>query len=469
MAKSEIIALLAENGVLRGVRYVPRGRDSWVRTGGGEWTLDLPPSEGEYTGETESPAEGGTVAAEDTPLARALREARNELGASRVVVALPLSKILAKVFRVPVELRDDLESAVALQMDKLSPFPGEDQAVGCEVLSETESELWVFAAAIPVEVFNELADPMHLARFKVVRTDVAALGWYRSLCGPCQLMRPGRRILLMNPNGEWDLMVLDHGVPVLVRGLGQFSEPAGMIREVTLSVMNAEIEAGIQPLEEILVVSGEDADPTLCEALRERFDLPVTPHLFPSPDGGVEGVALRAGEGASMDLTPQSWRSQLREQALSKRITTFGIAVASVALLFMGVMFAGPAVYRQMTQQVRKHARQHAVAYKRVSDTRERVKLIQTYTDRTYSPLEVLRKVSEYLPEGVTFSSLTYKRTDSVKIAGVADQPTLVYDFKNEVTGDPLFSSVSLTGPSASKGKHKFDINAVFVKKEETK
>jgi hypothetical protein len=54
------------------------------------------------------------------------------------------------------------------------------------------------------------------------------------------------------------------------------------------------------------------------------------------------------------------------------------------------------------------------------------------------------------------------RREDGVKISGEADQPTLVYDFKNAVTEDPLFESVSLTGPSASKGKHKFDVDAKF-------
>jgi hypothetical protein len=38
----------------------------------------------------------------------------------------------------------------------------------------------------------------------------------------------------------------------------------------------------------------------------------------------------------------------------------------------------------------------------------------------------------------------------------------LVYDFKNAVTEDPLFETVSLMGVSASKGKHKFDVDAKF-------
>ena len=88
--------------------------------------------------------------------------------------------------------------------------------------------------------------------------------------------------------------------------------------------------------------------------------------------------------------------------------------------------------------------------------------LILSYMDRTYSPLEMLRMASGYLPQGITLTGFNYRREDGVKISGEADVPTLVYDFKNAVTEDPLFESVSLAGPSASKGKHKFDIDAKF-------
>ena len=52
-----------------------------------------------------------------------------------------------------------------------------------------------------------------------------------------------------------------------------------------------------------------------------------------------------------------------------------------------------------------------------MSDTRARVNLIMSYTDRTYSPLEMLRMASSYLPQGVTLIGFNYRREDGVKIA----------------------------------------------------
>ena len=55
MAKNDVIAILAESGALRGVRYASRGRDGWTRTGGGVWPLEMP----QETPEAEGGGEGG--------------------------------------------------------------------------------------------------------------------------------------------------------------------------------------------------------------------------------------------------------------------------------------------------------------------------------------------------------------------------------------------------------------------------
>lgn len=457
MAKNELIALLAEKACLRGVRFALRGRDGWTRTGGGVWPIEEPQEAAEGEG-----AAQGTVVESDKPLARAVRAAKSALSARQVVIALPLSRLLVRVLKLPIEVREDLADAVALQMDKLSPFPGEELSVGCEVLSETDTGLWVFAAAMPAAVFEELGSALSEARLQVMRTDISALGWFRSLCGPLQLTRPGRRILLMDLDSGWDLMVLDHGVPVLARGLGEMSDADTLVRELMLSMLNAELDAGHSPVTDVLVVSRTAPSAELARRLEELAGVPVRHQAPPTEDGGIEGVAIRTGEGAALDLTPQLWRDAVKEAKTRKRVLT-GVAVATAAwAVFMGALFSGPLVYKQLTERTRGASRAHAKAFKQVSDTRDRVNLILSYTDRTYSALEMLRLAAGYLPQGITLTGFNYKREDGVKITGEADVPTLVYDFKNAVTEDPLFEAVSLMGVSASKGKHKFDVDAKF-------
>lgn len=463
MAKSDVIAILAGRDGLRGVRFAPRGHDGWTRTAGGVWPFEAPPEEAAPAGGEDGEAqESGTLVERDKPLARALCAAHEAMGIRRTVLALPLSRLLVRVLKMPVEVRDDLSDAVTLQMDKLSPFPGEELSVGYEVLSETEKDLWVFAAAMPAAVFEEIGAGMRVAKIHVVRTDAAVLGWFRSLCGPCLLTHPGRRLVLMDLDDGWDLLVIDHGVPVLVRGLGVLPDDEALVREVTLSLLNAEVEAGAVAVADVLVVSKNAQPPERLNRLQALTGVAAHHVEPPGEDGGVEGVAMRTGEGASLDLTPQAWRDEIREACVRKRVLT-GVGIAlGVWSIFMAVMFTGPLVYRQLTSRARGVSRVHARDYKRVADTRERVKLIEAYTDRTCSALEMLRMASACLPQGITLVGFNYRREDGVKISGEADQPTLVYTFKNAVTENPLFESVSLTGPSASKGKHKFEVDAKF-------
>ena len=454
---------------MRGVRYAPRGRDGWARTGGGVWPLEMGEASAGEGGEEDlaALAEQESVVESDKPLARALAAARAAMGMRQTVLGLPLSQLLVRVLRMPLEVRDDLLDAVTLQMDKLSPFPGEELAVGCEILSEDESHLWVFAAALPAAIYDDLGAALNAAGLQVCRTDVSTLGWLRSLGAPCGLMGPGRRMVLMNPDGGWDLLVLDDGTPLLMRSLGSHATPREITRDLMLSLMSVEQEAGARELAEVVVVSREAPSPALAEQLSELADASLRHVVPPTEDGGVEGLALRAGEGSMLDLTPQVWRDEIREARFRKRLFTGAGFAAAVWALFMGVLFAGPLVYKQLTARERNVSKAHYKAYRSVADTRDRVRLIESYTDRSRSPLEMLRMTALYLPEGVTLLGFTFKRDDGVRISGEADQPTQVYDFKDAVTAEPLFDAVTLIGPALAKGRHKFDVDAKFPETED--
>jgi hypothetical protein len=403
----------------------------------------------------------------DRPLARAVRAAKAALGGQQVVVALPAAKLLVRVLKLPLEVREDLKDAVTLQMDKLSPFPGEELSVGFEILNETESALWVFAAAMPASIFEEMGRALSLANLQIARTDVSALGWFRSLCGPLQLTRPGRRLLLMDLDDGWDLLALDHGVPVYVRGLGHVPDTDALIREITLTLFNVEIEVGGAPVADVIVVSREGQSEERVKRLESLLGVPVRCQAPPSEDGGVEGVALRTGEGAALDVTPQVWRDAVREARVRKRVLTGVGVAAAVWAAFMGVMLAGPLVYKQLTERSRAACKAHARAYKQVSDTRERVNLILSYMDRTCSPLEMLRLVSVALPSGIDLTEFSFKREEGVKITGEANERGLVYSLKDAVTENPLFASVTLSGPTLSKNdRHRFVIDAKYHEEE---
>ena len=91
-------------------------------------------------------------------------------------------------------------------------------------------------------------------------------------------------------------------------------------------------------------------------------------------------------------------------------------------------------------------------AVRSVSDVRHRVRLIRDYSDRTYSPLEVLREISILLPDGITLVEMRYKREETrVTVKATATSTELAYAFKQRVDGSPLFSESKFTsGPTTN-------------------
>lgn len=462
MTKPDVIALMVSDATLYGVRYSPRGSSGLIRTGGGAWSL------AEQTPPTDA-AEPLAVVEDvvETPLLRAVKAAKRELGGREVVLAFPLSRLLVRILKLPVAMRDDLAEAVHLQMDKISPFDEGGYSTGYEVLSEAEDNLWVLAAAMPSAAFDTVNEPLIQVGWKVVRTDIGILGWLRHLCGPFNLGSPGRRVVLVHFNEDWMLMVMNHGTLVLARSFKNISSYDSLVRELTLSLLNVEIDAGPLAVMELLVVAQERPEEQLFSKLHALLGIDADFKEFPSLDGGVMGVALRSVEQGVIDLTPPYWKLTLKEGAVRRRVIQGAAAAGILWLLFMGALLSGPIVYKQLTKGVASKSKAHSAQYKSVADTRKRVNLILSYTNREYSPLEMLRVVSGYLPTGITLTGFNFKKGDGIKISGDADQPTLVYQFKNAITEDPLFETVTLTGPSASRDKHKFEVYAVFKGGEE--
>ena len=158
MAK-QVTVLGIEGQFLRGVRLEERN-GAFTCVDVASWPLVEEAPEAALTGEeTAAALDDGrssagsaevtaeTVMEEDKPLARALREAAKHFGQTEFTLSLPLSKLLVKGVRMPIEAREDLLGAAKLELDGISPFPDEELAPAAEVVAETDSEIQVIVAA----------------------------------------------------------------------------------------------------------------------------------------------------------------------------------------------------------------------------------------------------------------------------------------------------------------------------------
>ncbi len=475
MAKT-VIQLGLEGRALRGIRLENDGEETKCNDAVC-WPFDAEPSEGEDAASSDLPAKPEDEPLEDeeepeqeeSPLEAALVEAASYYRTREVSISLPLSELFVKVLKFPAENREDLEDLVTKEMKSLSPFPDEDLRIGWEIVRETEKDLFVSAAALPESTAGRIGDSLAAAKLTVVRTDATALGWLRTLW-PRITEKPGvsRRLVMLDLDGNgWELAVLDDDTPVILRGLGT-SADGDMVRlrrEIMLSLMEADGFSGGREVGEVLVFSHGAVSPETQALLADYGEVRVVE--CEDENGGVEGCARREDEACTFDVTPYAWADALKEGRFKRRLYLSAAVAFGVWVLAVVAAVGGLFVVDALTGRVAANSKRHQREYKQVNDMRERVELVKRYSDHNRGILEILKAVSDRLPDGVTLTSFQFKRDEGVKISGEAEQPTMVYEFKNALVKSEAFASVNLRGPSASRGVHKFDIETAFEAKEE--
>lgn len=502
--KKSITVLGIEADGIRGVRLEESGAD-WNCVDSGFWPIGGSAAHSAnvpYQKDGDGRAASPLATEDDTPLfaddryaatVESLKDASKRFGTNEVVLSMPLSSLLVKVSRTSVEERDSLSETAGEELGKVSPFPDETPVAGIETVAETDSELVTMFAALPESGAADIGDALDEAKVRVLRTDITALGWLRTLwprivaidgraACPQAVADSSRRVILMDLDDGWDIVVLDENSPSLLRGLGVISDPDGLGREMTLSLLQAGMSAETG---EIVVFSKREVSEEIVERLKAFAPVRVERVEEIDANWGVDGVARRTLEGASLDVTPADW-SELREESrFKKKLATFLAAAAAGWVVVMGTLFGGPIVYDQLAEHQKTICKRHSKAYKEVKEMRDKVKLVQQYSDHARGTLEMLKAVSDRMPEGVTLTSFNYRRGEKLSISGEANQPTVVYDFKNALTeaeivpaeaeeggekeaeAEKLFAEVTLTGPSKSRNLHKFSIECLFESAEE--
>ena len=398
-----------------------------------------------------------------------LRPLGPEIVPGEAVLALPLSRLVVKMVRVPEEA-DAVETASGI-LATVSPFPDEPLTVACETVRETEKGRVVLAAALPEGAADDIANALDAAKINVTRVDILSLGELRGLWEQLSDGRTGvRRLVLLKGTDCLSLFVLDDDQPSAVRAI---TSEGDLRREVMLSLLEAEDFGGAKPLAEIVVTGDVDA------AGLESF-APVR-RLETGEDRlalALKGVEERSGEPSSLDVLPESWREVLEETRFKAKLKKFLAIAGGIWAFVMLVLFGVPVVFGLLTDRQKGLCREHSRQYKSVLAMKEKVDLVRKYSDHARGALETMKMVSDQLPEKdnpsrIELTSWNFRREDGeqsggVKFSGEADSTALVYQFKDALVDCGLFAQVDLQGPSAGKGgRQRFDIDCRFEGEEQ--
>lgn len=373
------------------------------------------------------------------------------------VLALPLNRLLVKMVKVPAENREDPVPFVTPLLQAMSPYPDEPLTVSCETVRETADGMIVLAAALPESATDDIAEALDGAKLNVTRIDAIALGRLAELWSQLNDGRTGvRRLVLIKSVDCISGFVLDDDLPSAVRAI---SSEGDLRREVMLTLVEAEEFGGAAPLAEIVLVGDVPA---------EGLDAFAPVRRIESDPESVAGLADRAANPASLDASPMSWREMLAETRFKAKLLRFLAVACGIWLLVMLVLFGVPVVYGFMTTHQKTLSKEHARKYREVKEMDEKLQLVKKYSDHSRGALEILKAVSDRLPEGVELNNWNFKREDGVRFSGESDDAASVYTLKDRLIETGVFAEVLLTGPSAGKGgRQKFDIDCRYEKEEE--
>ena len=399
----------------------------------------------------------------------------NDADGREAVLALSLNRLIVKMVKVPAD-QDAVQFSTPL-LQEMSPFPDEPLTVSCETVFEGEDGKAVIAAALPESATDDIAEALDAGKLNVTRVDVMEIGALRGLwsqIGVADASRAGvsRRLVVMEGVDCVSLVVLDDDRPSAIRAITDLDE---LRREVTLSLLEAEDFGGGRELKEIVVVrrdKSDDGEGNRNDPFAALSVFAPVRELTVGCDAALVGVAERSLETESLDASPASWKEVLDETRFKAKMVKYLSIAGGIWLLVMGVLFGVPMVYGFMTDYQKGLCKEHRRQYEAVKAMKGKVDLVRKYSDHARGALEIMKALSDRLPEGVELNSWSYKREDGVRVSGEADNANDVYKFKDMMIelgdDDRVFGGVELIGPSAGKGgKQKFDIDCRYQSEED--
>ena len=398
------------------------------------------------------------------------------------VLALPLNRLLVKMVRVAPD-----EDPVAVSepiLKAMSPFPDDALTVSCEIVRDDEKGRVVIAAALPESAADDIGEALDAEKLSVVRIDSLVLGQLRGVWNTLGESSTRRLVLFDSPDCL-SCIVLDRDQPSAIRAI---TDRTNLWREVTLSLLEAEDFGGAKKIDEIIVVeqdSSDSADQTQTSNLKPQTSedpfnslaafAPIR-RITVGSDAALVGVAERSDDEGALNALPESWRELLEETRFKAKLIKYLVIVGGVWLLIMAILFGVPMVYGFMTSHQKSLSKQHQRQYAAVKEMKAKVDLIHKYSDHARGALEIMKALSDRLPEGVTLSGWNYDREAGVRVSGDAETAEAVYQFKDEMDalddgeageGERIFGMVDLSGPNASKGGYRFDLDCQYKTEEE--
>ena len=377
-----------------------------------------------------------------------------------LTVMLHTERVLMRVVDLPSSDPDELAEMVELQVDKFSPFPVEQMTIAYERLGEAGSSSRVLVAACKRDDVEELGALFTAVGRLPDRIDVAAAGWWHLIHQSDAVPAEGRHALLLMDDTGAELVVVQDGMPVIVRSLGAQHTASDeeyfleIAEETGYTLTSLESEWGTTATPVLTVWHHGDPSPMLLEKIRAECAIEVLTQSLDQLPSLTEGGARRSIDDSAhtLDLAPAEWKAAASARATQRR------AVAVVASLFLlwaaalSALFIVSHLNQRHVESLREEIAALEGPAEEARQLRHRIASLEQNADRTHSALEVLREVTQLMPSGLELTSFSYRKGGQVALRGESTRVPPIYDFFESLEESHLFVEVTPEGVTQAPG-----------------
>lgn len=360
-----------------------------------------------------------------------------------MIVSLHSSELLLHIVQLPAEDPTELADMIPFQVDKISPFALDEMAISHEVLEQNEGTSTTLVVAAKKQCIDEIGDAFDQRNIRIHSIDARILGWLQLLNDAKHIPSDKNIVLILHDGIDFSMVFLRNGIPISIRNLHpqgiSMPNPSELAFEVEYLLTVLDVTEALEPPQALHYWSVEPPEKESVVVLEEKCGLRMELKSLAELPPLSEGLVRRAAQQNRIELIPREWIEHEERKKLTQQ---FIRAMAMVGLVWLVLFFILIVTFRVRKVGVEKYqeiANQLEQPAKQAKETRKKRDELYAYSDRSRSPLECLREVTERLPTGdIDFNSFNYSK-NKVSLRGSSDNSDLPYTFIGNLSSSELF------------------------------
>ena len=335
---------------------------------------------------------------------------------SDVVLALPMSVVLAQRLRLPSVEGDDLREMVRIQLEKSLPYPAEEVTSDFEVIEQVNGECVISAVAVQNERLSEIAAP--LLNRNVIPRVVTVYAAQRLASHPGN----GCSLFIYPEAGSLVSAISENRKLSFARTI-ENGDGAGLELELPQLALSAELQGIDASFQSVLL---DEKYHELRDTVQQTLDAPTEIVGIETPPAAIE-----------LNLLPAQWRErrarhERRGQWRKRLILAAGAYVCIIALFVLQLLY-----YKINDVRLDRQIKADSPRTASVRATVEKWRALAPAIDPHFYPIEILRHLFDGLPSPDVRITQYNQSARQISIEGEANTAALAYQFADKLKKQP--------------------------------